>query len=62
MGVGRALGAEALRLHDEVQPGMPWGYWVGGIASGMPIVTKAGGFGDDGTLSRVIRNWGLVFG
>ncbi len=54
MAVGRALDAEALWLHGELQPGIPWGTWVGGIADGMPIVTKAGGFGDDSTFVKVI--------
>ncbi len=48
--VGRCLGAHALRLQDEVCPGIPWGYLVGGVADGIPVVTKAGGFGDDDAL------------
>ncbi len=48
--VGRALGARALHLEAEVRPGIPWGYLVGGVADGIPVVTKAGGFGDDDAL------------
>ncbi len=47
---------EALWLHGELQPGIPWGTW-GSIADGMPIVTKAGGFGDDSTFVKVIAAW-----
>lgn len=55
MAVGCALDAEALWLHGELQPGIPWGTWMGGIADRMPVVTKAGGFGDDSTFVQVIR-------
>jgi len=55
MAVGCTLDAEALWLHGELQPGIPWGTWMGGIADGMPVVTKAGGFGDDSTFVQVIR-------
>lgn len=50
--VCRALGARALELGGEIEPGIPWGTLVGGMADGLPIVTKAGGFGDEGTLER----------
>jgi uncharacterized protein YgbK (DUF1537 family) len=53
--VCEALDAEALHLVGEVEPGIPWGYAVGGIAGGMPLVTKAGGFGDAGALIAAIR-------
>jgi len=56
MAVGRALDAEALWLHGELQPGIPWGTWVGGSADGMPVVTKAGGFGDDRAFVRAISD------
>jgi uncharacterized protein YgbK (DUF1537 family) len=62
MAVGRALGAEAIWLQGELQPGIPWGYWVGGIVPGMPVVTKAGGFGQDDALTAVIREWGQMTG
>lgn len=54
MAVGRALEAEGLWLQGELQPGIPWGTWVGGIAPEMPVVTKAGGFGDDRALLTAI--------
>ena len=44
------LGATAIRLRGEVEPGMPWGTLEGGAAPGACLITKAGGFGDDLTL------------
>lgn len=43
--VCRALGPTAIWLRGEVQPGIPWGLLVGGVAPGLPVVTKSGGFG-----------------
>lgn len=53
--VGRALGATALRLRGEVERGVPWGYLVGGGWEGLPVVTKAGGFGNADTLVSAVR-------
>jgi len=53
--VSRAVGAEALWLGGEVQSGVPWGRLAGGLAPGLPVVTKAGGFGDDGALLAAMR-------
>jgi uncharacterized protein YgbK (DUF1537 family) len=58
--VSRALGAAALRLQGEVLPGIPWGYLVAGHADGVAVVTKAGGFGEDGALLASIRCLGPV--
>ena len=48
-----SLGAEAIRLHYEILPGLPWGTLEGGSASGLPICTKAGGFGSVESLCQV---------
>lgn len=48
--VCRALGTTAIWLRGEVQPGIPWGLLVGGVAPGLPVVTKSGGFGDADAL------------
>ncbi len=42
----RALGARALSIRHQVQPGVPGGDLVGGRGEGLRVVTKAGGFGD----------------
>jgi uncharacterized protein YgbK (DUF1537 family) len=44
------LEAEAIWLGGEVLPAIPWGKLHGGLRAGMPIVTKAGSFGDESTM------------
>jgi uncharacterized protein YgbK (DUF1537 family) len=44
------LEAEAIRLGGEVLPAIPWGTLHGGLRPGMPIVTKAGSFGDESAM------------
>ncbi len=45
-----ALQATGIRLIDEVSGGVPLGTLIGGEYAGMPIVTKAGGFGSENVL------------
>lgn len=54
--VADALEAEALWLHGEVRPGVPWGAWIGGVGAGLPVVTKAGGFGEEDILLAAIEH------
>jgi D-threonate/D-erythronate kinase len=46
------LGVEGIRLVDEIEPGIPLGLTLGEIS--VPVVTKAGGFGDDECLKRIV--------
>jgi uncharacterized protein YgbK (DUF1537 family) len=46
------LGVEGLRLLDEIEPGIPLGLTLGELS--IPAVTKAGGFGDEDCLMRII--------
>ncbi len=46
-------GARAIRVLGEVEPGIPYGRWIGGQLDGLPLVTKAGGFGHRGTLCNI---------
>ena len=46
----RASGGEAIALVREPLPGLVLGRWLGGIADGLPVVTKAGAFGEEQTL------------
>lgn len=46
------LGVQGIRLLDEVEPGVPLGLTLG--ARSIPVVTKAGAFGDGGTLRRCL--------
>jgi len=50
--VCNCLGANAIRLVDEIAPGIPWGNLCGGSFDGLPVATKAGGFGDRDALLR----------
>jgi 4-hydroxythreonine-4-phosphate dehydrogenase len=46
----RGWGMRALNLLEEIEPGVPLATTVGSRA--LPVVTKAGAFGDPGTLVR----------
>ncbi len=46
-------GIDGLRLIDETEPGVSLGVTLGAFT--MPIVTKAGAFGDEGTLLRALH-------
>jgi len=48
-----ALGARGLRLWGEMEPGVPVGILDG--PHPLPVITKAGGFGDQGTLVRLCK-------
>lgn len=54
--VMKALQATGIRLLDEVSGGVPLGTLIGGDYAGMPIVTKAGGFGADDILIQAAEN------
>ncbi|MFF9501523.1 four-carbon acid sugar kinase family protein [Streptomyces sp. NPDC014656] len=50
----RALGAHGIDLHDEPEPGIARGTLAGPAdAPRVPVVIKAGGFGDERTLVRL---------
>jgi uncharacterized protein YgbK (DUF1537 family) len=51
-----ALGATTLWLRGEVQPGMAWGMLLDGALPGLPVVTKAGGFGSDDALEVALHH------
>jgi len=53
VGVARRLGATGIRLHGEVEAGVPMGTLVGGAP--YPVVTKAGGFGGPDTLVGAVE-------
>jgi len=46
----RASRGEAIALERELLPGLALGRWVGGLADALPVVTKAGAFGQEQTL------------
>ena len=47
------LGARAIELEDEIDPGVPRGRLVGGLYDGVPVVTKSGAFGPPDALIRI---------
>ena len=47
------LGVHGIRLVDEIEPGVPLGLTLGPLS--IPVVTKAGAFGDGDTLLRCLR-------
>lgn len=55
LGVCRHLGASGIRLHRELLPGIALGTLVGGDHAGLPIITKAGSFGEVDVLCQISR-------
>jgi len=45
------LGVNAIRLADEIEPGVSLGLTLGALS--VPVVTKAGAFGDENSLVRI---------
>lgn len=55
-----AIGAAAIHLRDEVSPGIPWGIFREGLLDGLPVATKAAGFGDETTLLHLAERLGAI--
>jgi uncharacterized protein YgbK (DUF1537 family) len=49
------LGASGIRIVDSLVEGIPFGVVAGGEADGVPVFTKAGGFGAEDALVRCIE-------
>ena len=54
MAVLQSIECRAIWLHGEIEPGIPWGQLLGGSQPGLPVVTKAGGFGSDQSLTNAL--------
>jgi D-threonate/D-erythronate kinase len=52
--VCRRLGATGMELLGEVEAGIPLCRFVGGNARGLPVVTKAGAFGNERSLENAL--------
>ena len=52
--VCQALEASGICIANEVAPGVPWGYLAGGQHDGLPVVTKAGAFGEDDVFVKAL--------
>lgn len=48
------LGVDALEIRGEVEVGMPFGELLGGAWDRLPVITKAGGFGGEGSLVSAV--------
>jgi uncharacterized protein YgbK (DUF1537 family) len=59
MAVIAALNASGVQLCGELLPGIPLGILVGGVQPELPIISKAGGFGNKDTLLKLIQFLGL---
>ena len=51
----RRLGASGIRIVDAVIEGIPAGFIAGGSADGTAVFTKAGGFGAEDAIVRVVE-------
>jgi uncharacterized protein YgbK (DUF1537 family) len=56
-GVITAIKAEGIRIVGEVDAGVVQGIIIGGALNGLPVVTKAGAFGQKDTLVAVHEFW-----
>ncbi len=52
-----AVEAEGIRILGEVVAGVVQGVITGGILNGLPVVTKAGAFGEKNTLVEIHEYW-----
>ena len=48
------LGADAIRVTDAIREGIPIGVVEGGRSHGLTVVTKAGGFGTESSLTEIV--------
>lgn len=55
MRICEALSIESISLRGELLPGVPWGVMQGGVADGMLVITKSGGFGSTDALTLLTR-------
>lgn len=46
-----ALSVRAIRLDEELEPGIPIGRLIGGPGSGLKVITKSGGFGSPDSIT-----------
>ncbi len=53
--VCQALDVSSILLLGEISPGIPHGRLEGGLLDGLPVATKAGGFGEPDALARILE-------
>jgi uncharacterized protein YgbK (DUF1537 family) len=50
-----ALQASGFRIKGQIASCVPWGRLLDSLVGDIPVMTKAGGFGDEATLLNVLR-------
>lgn len=50
-----SLDAEGIEIAGEIEPGVHWGFVIGGRIAGQIVATKPGGFGEPDTLVKACR-------
>ncbi|MCA6962594.1 D-threonate kinase [Pectobacterium odoriferum] len=53
--VATALGATGFQIKGQIASCVPWGYLLNSVIGTTPVMTKAGGFGNETTLLDVLR-------
>ncbi|GKX41143.1 membrane protein [Pectobacterium carotovorum subsp. carotovorum] len=53
--VATALGATGFQIKGQIASCVPWGYLLNSVVGTTPVMTKAGGFGNETTLLDVLR-------
>ncbi|GKW03352.1 membrane protein [Pectobacterium carotovorum subsp. carotovorum] len=53
--VATALGATGFQIKGQIASCVPWGYLLNSVVGMTPVMTKAGGFGNETTLLDVLR-------
>lgn len=53
--VAAALGATGFHIKGQLASCVPWGRLIDSLVGDIPVMTKAGGFGNDATLHDVLR-------
>jgi uncharacterized protein YgbK (DUF1537 family) len=56
--VSRCIGAKGIHIIDQIEPYIPLGLFIGSKIDTLPVVTKAGGFGNENTLINIIQKLG----
>lgn len=51
----KLMGVSGTIIQDEILPGIPYGYFISEKFGNIPIVTKAGGFGQEDTIIKVVE-------
>ncbi len=52
--IAHSIQADGMSIRDEVLPGIPMGYFLHDTYGNIPVITKAGGFGEESALHDII--------